>query len=88
LELLYWFLGAFPEVISGCTGVWSGCTGLTAITGTNRCGTGLAPLDHRSWTGSWAVVEQLYRSGGSWAVVPGFLDWADSLHALDVHLAP
>ena len=31
-------------------------------------GTGLVPLDQRRWTGSWAVVERLYRPGGSWVV--------------------
>ena len=37
--------------------------------GENRGCFGLAPLDYRRLTGSWAVVGRLYRSTGSWAVV-------------------
>ena len=87
-ELRCWFLEVFAEGSSGCTNDRSGCTGLFAVTGRNQCCTGLAPLDQISWTGSWAVVERLYRPGGSWAVVSRFLDWEESFDALDVQLAP
>ena len=51
-ELLYWFLEVFPEVTSGCTGGWSGCTVIWLL----WVQTGAVPALHDSITEAGPVV--------------------------------